>query len=96
MLAEHPAYVAPDCPTRQLVAFLGKPESRHSWSKPDSMAMAIHEVVSREKAIPIRFPLGKDSWAVLRREVTAVAKDFDDIKELSESIDTVGQTTSLA
>lgn len=52
------------------------------------MAQAIYDIVSRGKQIPLRFPLGGMAWEVLRSEVDAVAKEFDDIKELSIGIDT--------
>lgn len=87
MLADHPAYAGPDSATRMLLAYINDPESRRSWSKPDRMATAIYKVVSQGKKIPIRFPLGTMSWEVLREEVNTIAKEFDEIKELSMSVD---------
>lgn len=95
MLADHAAYAAPDCPTRQLIALIENSDFRRTWSKPANMAKAIYEILSREKVIPIRFPLGAMSWGALREEVNAMAKDFDDIKELSASVDAVQEATSL-
>lgn len=51
------------------------------------MARAIYEVASNGKQIPLRFPLGRMAWEVLRAEVDAVAKEFDDMKELSVGVD---------
>lgn len=53
--------------------------------------MAIYEVVSRGKTIPMRFPLSAVSWGVLRAEVDNMAREFDEIKELSLSVDTEEQ-----
>lgn len=87
MLADHPAYTEPDCPTRVLLAYINDPEFRKSWSKPERMANAIYKVVSRGKKIPIRFPLGTMSWEVLREEVGTIAMEFDEMKEVSLSVD---------
>lgn len=95
MLADHPAYTAPDCPTRKLLAYIENPEFRKSWSNPDKMAGAIYEVVSRGKKIPIRFPLGAMSWEVLRGEIDTMAREFDEIKALSVGVDTVEQAEGM-
>lgn len=70
-----------------LLSYVDDPEFRKSWTKPEAMAKAIYEVVSSGKQIPLRFPLGGMAWQVLRAEVDAVAKEFDDIKELSVGVD---------
>lgn len=88
MLTNHPAYDAPDSPGRMLVAYIEDPEFRKSWTKPEAMAKAIYEVVSSGKQIPLRFPLGGLAWEVLRAEVDAIGKEFDDIKGLSVGVDT--------
>lgn len=51
------------------------------------MAKAIYEVVTRGKVIPIRFPLGTASFGILREEVDVMAKEFDEIKAISISVD---------
>lgn len=86
-LAPHPAYEAPDSPSRLLAAYSENPESFKSYSKPENIAQAIHEIVSRGKEIPIRIPLGGSSWEMLRREIARMAEEFDAIKELSFSVD---------
>lgn len=91
LLANHPAYDAPDSPARMLAAYVNDPDFRKSWSRPESMAQAIYEVVSRGQPIPMRFPLGRLSWETLRAEVDNVAKEFDDVKDLSLSVDGVDQ-----
>ncbi|CAN8101851.1 unnamed protein product [Discula destructiva] len=90
-LVPHPAYAAPDTPTKMLEAQTAKPEFRKAFSNPDNMAMAIVEVVSRRKAIPIRFPLGAMSFAILRDEIDHMAREFDDIKPISVGVDSDSQ-----
>lgn len=91
LLANHPAYDASDSPTRVLAAYINDPEFRKSWARPESMAQAIYEVMSRGQPIPMRFPLGRLSWETLRVEVDNVAKEFDNMKDLSLSADGVEQ-----
>lgn len=90
-LAAHPAYAAPDTPARLMDLAIASPDFRKDWSDPDNMAKALSEVVSRGKPIPIRFPLGAMSFAVLRAEIDTMAKEFDEIKSISISVDTVEQ-----
>lgn len=78
-----------------LLAYIKDADFRKSWSKPDRIAGSIYEVVSRGKKLPIRFPLGSMSWEVLRREVDMVAKEFDEIKELSVNVDSAEKTGPL-
>lgn len=87
-LANHPAYDAPDSPTRMMISYSEDPEFHKTWAKPENMAKAIYEVTSRGKPIPMRFPLGKMAWEVLRTEVDTLAKEFDEIKDLSLSVET--------
>lgn len=91
MLADHPAYAAPDCASRMLAAYIDNPEVRKSWSKPENIAKAIYKVVTRGKTIPMRFPLSAVSWGVLRAEVDDIGREFDEIKELSLSVDSEEQ-----
>ncbi|ROV99510.1 hypothetical protein VMCG_06427 [Cytospora schulzeri] len=95
LLANHPAYDAPDSPSRVLEAYLNGPEWPNSCSRPESMVKAIYEIVSRGQPLPMRFPLGAISWEMLRAEVDKVGKEFDDVKDLSVSVDTADQSEHL-
>lgn len=86
-LTNHPAYDAADSPGWMLIGYVDNPEFRKSWTKPEAMAEAIYEIVSRGKQMPLRFPLGGLAWEVLRAEVDAIAKEFDDVKGLSVGVD---------
>lgn len=74
---------------------MDNPEFRKGWSKADSMAKAIYQVVDREKPIPIRFPLGTASFGILREEIDTMAREFDEIKAISLSVDTAEQGAQL-
>lgn len=77
------------------MAYVDEPEFRKSWAKPDDVAKAIYKVLSRKKRIPTRFPLGAVAWGILREEADAVSKEFDEMKELSMSVDTIEQGQQL-
>ena len=40
-------------------------QGRSMWAEPSALAAAIYHVVSRGLRIPIRIPLGSDSWGLL-------------------------------
>ncbi|KAF3766973.1 NAD(P)-binding protein [Cryphonectria parasitica EP155] len=86
-LPPHPAYQAPDTPARLLAAYGEDPQVIKTFSKPEDVAKAIYELSSRGKRIPIRVPLGSVSWKVLRGEIDSMAGEFDEVKELSISVD---------
>lgn len=93
-LTPHPAYAAPDTPSRLMSAAIAHPDFQKGWTDPANMAQAIVEVVSRRKPIPIRFPLGAASFATLRDEVDKMAKEFDEIKSISVGVDTTAQAAA--
>lgn len=70
-------------------------EFRKGWAEPDRTAQAIYEVVTRGKTIPIRFPLGTASFGILREEIDTMAKEFDEIKSISLSVDSAEQASQL-
>ncbi|KAI3397380.1 hypothetical protein diail_10830 [Diaporthe ilicicola] len=94
-LAKHPAYDASDSPARMLAAYVDNPESRKSWSRPEAMANAIYEVVSRCKPVPVRFPLGTVAWETLRANVNSIVDEFEEIKELSVGVDSTEQAKDV-
>lgn len=95
LLANHPAYDALDSSSRVLVAYIDNQEFRKSWSRPENMAKAIYNLVSRGQPVPMRSPLGTITWQMLRAEVDNVSKEFDNVKDLSLSVDSVEQTEHM-
>ena len=55
----------------------------------------MYEVVSRGQRIPIRVPLGPDSWGLIKDEVKQVDKDLDELRYLSESVGNAKQFDSI-
>jgi hypothetical protein len=82
-IAPHPAYVQLDSPTRILEAYVDNAQNREMWARSEDMAAAMLQVATRGKKIPIRVPLGGDAWGVIRAEVDKMAKEMDELRELS-------------
>jgi hypothetical protein len=62
------------------------PTSRETWAEPDALAAAMYELVSRGQRIPIRVPLGLDSWSAVMADLEKCKADFEELKEFSTSI----------
>lgn len=50
------------------------------------MAAAIYLVVSRGERIPIRVPLGPDSWGLIAQDLESTKNDLDELKDISVSM----------
>ena len=83
---KHPAYAAPDTPSRVLEGYLADPKCGQTWALPSAVVSAMHEIVARGQRIPVRVPLGPDAWGMLKAEVTQISEALDELKELSEGV----------
>ncbi|KAF7872060.1 uncharacterized protein EAF02_009165 [Botrytis sinoallii] len=83
----HPAYTAPDTPTRLLEGYVKSPDMQATWSPAEHVGAAMYEIVARKQAIPLRFPLGAPAWTVIQAECDEVNKALLEIKDLSFSVD---------
>lgn len=79
----HPAYRDPSSPTNQLLGYMQSEQGRSHWAEPGALAAAIYRVVSRGSRIPIRVPLGADSWGMIAKDLEDVRKDLEEVKEIS-------------
>jgi NAD(P)-dependent dehydrogenase (short-subunit alcohol dehydrogenase family) len=94
----HPAYTDPGTPTNLTKAYLETKEASQGWAEPEEAARGIWEVVKlkmeerqgkdgdRGKELPLRLPLGKDAWGLIKGDVDAFSRELDEWKEVSESI----------
>lgn len=94
-LAKHPAYDAPDSPTRVLAVYVSRPEVHKTWSPPEAMSKAIYEMASRGKPVPVRFPLGAVAWEVLRAKAERTMEEFEENKALGVGVDGTEQTKTV-
>ncbi|TDZ23964.1 putative oxidoreductase [Colletotrichum orbiculare MAFF 240422] len=86
-LSPHPAYSAPDTPSRLLEGYVKSPEMQETWVPSENVAAAMYEIVARKRAIPQRFPTGVPAWTVIKAKSEEVGKGLDEIKDLCFSVD---------
>ena len=95
MEQRHPAYSDPSFPTNVLFSFMTDPKSRESWAEPQSVAAAMYTLVRRGQKIPIRLPLGSDSWEVIMADIDTTKKELLGLKDLSASVDAQSSADAL-
>jgi len=95
MTKRHPAYDQPTYPTNFLLSHMRKEENRRLWAEPHDLASAIYHVVSRGERIPIRVPLGADSWGMIAKDLENTKKDLDEVKEISHSVGDAAQLDAI-
>ncbi|KAI0906665.1 retinol dehydrogenase 8 [Ustulina deusta] len=81
----HPAYAAPDMPTNQMLGLLGNMDIRKGFSSADDIARGMWELLTRGEKIPIRVPLGKDSWGAVVDEAGKVKAELEALGGFSAS-----------
>lgn len=98
-IAQHPAYAAPDTPARQLEAFLNKykedPEASKTWAQPEQVATAMYTVIASGEPIPLRQPLGPDSWMWLKAVFDQAVANHEKAKDLAFSAGNDGQAEQV-
>jgi NAD(P)-dependent dehydrogenase (short-subunit alcohol dehydrogenase family) len=91
----HPAYSAPDTPARLLDQYMDDPEASKSWADVDAVTRAMYTILASGKAIPLRVPLGPDSWGVLKLENDKAGQLLDEWKDFAVGVGKEGQFESL-
>lgn len=86
MAKRHPAYADSSCPANIVIAYMEDPESRKTWAEPEAIARAICDLVGRGQRIPIRVPLGFDSWHAVMADLNKCKSDFEELKEFSTGV----------
>ena len=91
----HPAYGDPSFPTNALLAYMADPKSRETLAEPASIAAAMYQIVSRGEQIPIRVPLGQDSWEMIMADVKETQRELETLKALSTSVQSPPHPTAV-
>jgi NAD(P)-dependent dehydrogenase (short-subunit alcohol dehydrogenase family) len=91
----HPAYAAPDTPTRLIEGYLRDPEASKNWANVDNVTKAMYKIVADGNEIPLRVPLGPDAWGMLKFENEKNGKMLDEWKSFSTSVGEEGQLESI-
>lgn len=95
MAQRHPAYADPSYPTNIMLKHMLDERSRETWAEPSAIAAAVYHVISRGQRIPIRVPLGSDSWGMIAKDLEDTKKDLDELKEISLGVGDAKQLDSI-
>ncbi|KAI2470662.1 short-chain dehydrogenase/reductase-like protein SDR [Annulohypoxylon bovei var. microspora] len=95
MAKRHEAYADPSYPANQLLRHMANEQARALWAEPSALAAAVYQVVSREKRIPIRVPLGSDAWGMIAKDLESTKNDLDEVKDISLSVSSAKQLDSI-
>ncbi|KAI0020109.1 NAD(P)-binding protein [Xylariomycetidae sp. FL0641] len=95
MAHRHPAYADPAYPTNAILGYMLSEQGRSAWSDPHDIALSIYHIVSRGERLPIRVPLGPDSWGMIMMDIENTKKDLEEIKDISMGVGNADQLKSI-
>ena len=87
MERRHPAHSNPSYLTNALLAYMTDASSREAWAEPSRVVAAIYHVVSREKKIPTRVPLGADAYRMILDDPEKTKREVEALKDVSVVVD---------
>jgi hypothetical protein len=66
-------YRDPGCPTGKIREWLTPPNLEDEFPRATALAATLFEVVEKRELLPLRLPLGRDSWeAIIDLEVRTI------------------------
>lgn len=84
--APHPAYAAPDMPSRVLEAYVRKgikAGAAAGMIEPSAIAESIYTIASRGEKVPLRLPLGATAWMLAKAKFGGALAELEKVKEIS-------------
>jgi short-subunit dehydrogenase len=83
----HPAYKDPSSPARILEKYIREGGVDAQSSTPERVAEVVFNVIVKqdERALPLRLPLGVDSYGMIMAKLYQTEKDMVEWKDVSES-----------
>jgi short-subunit dehydrogenase len=83
----HPAYKDPSSPARILEKYIREGGVDAQSSTPERVAEVVFDVIVKqdERALPLRLPLGVDSYGMIMAKLHHTEKDMIEWKDVSES-----------
>lgn len=79
----HPAYKEPGALTLKIRELLASPTLEDDFPSATSMAATLFDAVMKG-GLPLRLPIGRDSWAMIKAGISQAAEDLDQRREVSE------------
>lgn len=84
----HPAYLNPNLPTNQMQAMFKTPGVADLFPGPETLVEVVIETVKNgigKLGVPLRLPLGADSWTMLKSGLERILAELEVVKETSFS-----------
>lgn len=85
----HEAYASPNSTTNLLRAYYESPQATANWAEPEDVVAAIHKIVNEgpfgDGEIPLRIPLGADSWALQKKGMEVGLQRLEKLQSFSWS-----------
>ncbi|KAK3217006.1 hypothetical protein GRF29_1g1630795 [Pseudopithomyces chartarum] len=88
-------YKNPNTPTNQLLKYKESPEATKNWAEPERVVQVLFEFVERGGEMPLRLPLGSDSWGMQKHALEQGIKELDQLKDVSNSTSGEEQLASI-
>ncbi|KAI0131249.1 NAD(P)-binding protein [Daldinia grandis] len=83
-MPRHAAYDRPEGATSGMLAFMDNADLHEGFARPEEVAERIYAVVGTGgRRIPIRVPLGRDSWGMVAAETERVRGELEEWREFS-------------
>ncbi|KAL1613097.1 hypothetical protein SLS60_001329 [Paraconiothyrium brasiliense] len=88
-------YKDPNTPTNQLLKYKESPEATKNWAEPERVVQVLYEYVEKGGEMPLRLPLGSDSWGMQRLALEQGLKELDGLQTVSCSTSGKEQLASI-
>ncbi|KAI0123592.1 short-chain dehydrogenase/reductase-like protein SDR [Xylariales sp. AK1849] len=82
----HPAYASPDFPSRQIEALVKKGTESGAGLEANAVAKTMYDIASRGQHIPLRLPLGMIAWSLIKKKLSGLATELDELKDVSANV----------
>jgi NADP-dependent 3-hydroxy acid dehydrogenase YdfG len=92
---QHPAYTDPKLPANVLKAYIQNPEATKNWAEVERVVEVLYGFVERGGELPLRLPLGSDSWMMQMKGAEASLEALGALKDISCSTSSEQQMKSI-
>ncbi|KAI0475337.1 short-chain dehydrogenase/reductase-like protein SDR [Xylariaceae sp. FL0804] len=82
-VAPHPAYAAPDMPTRQIIAMVTQARASGAGMEPAAVAAAVYGVASRGERVPLHLPLSLTAYGLIKKKAEGLLRELEDVKAIT-------------
>ncbi|KAF2241793.1 short-chain dehydrogenase [Trematosphaeria pertusa] len=91
----NPAYRDPGLPTNVLLKYKESAEATRNWAEPGRVAEVLYGYVKKGGDMPLRLPLGSDSWGMQKKGLEEGLRDLESVRGVSLSTESEEQLRSI-